>query len=67
MKAIPSTFYQKIKFLTSRGIKEVIGDQAQAPKCYFNAFNSKGKQENQHRVSMVELKLDILEDLEEVS
>lgn len=66
MKEVSSTLHQKIKFPTLRGVKEIVRDQALARECYFNALKAKGKLEGQHRVSTAKLKLDVLEDLEEI-
>lgn len=66
MRAISLTFHQKIKFPTSSGIGEVVGDQALARKRSFNALKAKGKHKEQYKVSMAELKPNILEDLEEI-
>nr|XP_017225012.1 PREDICTED: uncharacterized protein LOC108201232 [Daucus carota subsp. sativus] len=41
-KAIPSTYHLKIKFLTSNGIREEIGDQKMARSCYIGALKSGG-------------------------
>lgn len=66
MRAVPSILYQKIKFPTPSGVKEVVGDQDLARECYFNALKEKGKLKGQHTLSLAELKLDVLKDLEEI-
>ncbi|KAK1262851.1 hypothetical protein QJS04_geneDACA008540 [Acorus gramineus] len=48
MNAIPSTYHQKLCFLTSHGIMEIQGDQSVARRCYAIATSSKAKAKKQH-------------------
>ena len=34
MKAIPSTYHQKLKYVTERGVMEIHGDQAMERRCF---------------------------------
>ncbi|MQL95044.1 hypothetical protein Taro_027702 [Colocasia esculenta] len=38
---IPSTYHQKLKFPTSNGIGEVMGNQTEARRCYVNPIKAK--------------------------
>lgn len=39
IKGFPSTYHQKVRFLTPFGIKDIRGDKAMARKCIANAIN----------------------------
>lgn len=70
-KAIPSTYYLKVKFLTPQGIGEARGDQQTSRECYM-AF-LKGETKEALMVEELEVrddeeirKGDLVEELEEV-
>ena len=41
MKVVPSTYHQKLKYVTERGVMEIHGDQAMARKCFIAAIRPK--------------------------
>ena len=41
MKAVPSTYHQKLKYVTERGVMEIHGDQAMARRCFIAAIRPK--------------------------
>lgn len=41
MKAIPSTYHQKVKYSTASGVDEILGDQAMARVYYIKTLDGK--------------------------
>ena len=41
MKAVPSTYHQKVKYPTATGVDEIRGDQAAARICYVKTMDGK--------------------------
>ena len=41
MRAVPSTFYQVVRFPTKWGIKEIRGEQSISCECYYNTLRAK--------------------------
>ena len=41
MKAVPSTYHQKLKYTTASGVDEIPGDQAVARVCYIKTLDGK--------------------------
>lgn len=46
MKAVPSSYHQKIRFLTPRGIMEIRADQIAFRRCLVMAIKGKAKKES---------------------
>ena len=54
MKAVHSSYHQKVKFPTSQGIMEIRGDQASSKSCFYEAVktgvSARGQERNPEAV-----------------
>jgi len=54
MKVVPSTYHQKLKYMTEREVMEIHGDQAMARKCFIAAIRPKSEKKVEKAKEKVE-------------